>query len=1030
MAQQKSLELGVFRSALATLALIITPVLAVVAMTILVSGVTRAGPIPSYTVFVDPDDETGAIDLEALTYSAAKTQLLALPDGDTIGILFPADPGLGEVEISGTTISFDDTEGVITFDGSSTLLATKFNTEFTGTWGSELTPELVLDTVAKSDISTTNLLTLLPVAAPSGLPDLTLSNASLSVATTPVPAISVFADATFLGVSTSVLYSTADRDNDSNTPSEFLFGLDAASFAFSAFGVPLPEPFNSTGIPVSLTVANAEQTLSSSDLTAPELTFFSSFYGTPQFDFDVSPGLTLAGEVPLSALPNAIIKGLGLTPSDTVLLEGNVNVDTGPPVELVALSLTASMPSAVSLPGLPDWITAPGGLSLELGYENSSGASEISLAIGGDFNADLNSDSLNFHLGLQLVLGEETEVEITGSTLDPWVQPFDISWLTLNETSLTVTNEGASLESSFIIGSKTFGLSLDVSGSSGSLEAAVTASIDSLSTNDLIALLSAAGIDTGSLNIPKVTLTDLRVEISASSSSLGFAAAADATILGDPANLLFSFSSGTDGPQLIMGIRLTNLGLDELVPLLNGTSVGDFTMPSIALVATAGAGGEFESTDLTPLVADFYEQAFGTPDFTLDLTAGLNLISGVPVPDGPIADAIDALGLPDDEPLLITGAISIPALGASEFSLQLSAALPTFVDPEAVLQSVQLSLEIELGAGGVSVGVEGDLTVKVEEDGEPDTLLDFTVAGSFTGPPFAISISGALANDEPWVAPLGLDWLTIRQLELILELQLTPPGIGVFFNGEFDIGSVNIGVAIGLEFSPPSPVPTNFVLQATSTTGIGTNDLLDFAETLAGLDPNTIPRGIIPQIALRPISDTQPLEISFALRPNPLGIEPGFRLAGSLYADVTPFNGQKDLEQLAIVDISIGLDGVHIFGKIPQDFTLLGFTLSDPSIEIDFTVSPFAASFVFEGTLTTPWGTREIRLALTTDGLGADIQQILDDITAAIDEWGVAIDQAGEDALAALEALLDPPPPWLIELAAIVELVRAAVPAR
>ena len=937
---------------------------AAVALTFVATNLTTAGGIPSYTVVVDPDDETDAIDLATMTYGDAKLQLQAIPDASTIKLLFPADPGLGEIEMSATTISFDDTAGVITFDGSSTSVATKFNTEFTGTWGAEATPELVLSSVAKSDISTTDLLSFISVAAPSGLPELTLSNASLSVAASPVPAISVFADATFLGVSTSVLYSTADRDDDSGTPAEFLFGIDASSFALSAFGVSLPEPLNSAGLPVSMTVANAAQTLSSAELTAPELAFFTSFYGPAPFDVSLDTGLNFAAIVSLSALPDPIIKGLGLTSGETVLLEGSINIIE---TELVALSLTATMPIA-NLPGLPAWITGKSGLSLELGYDNTSGESEISLAVAGDFKAALNTQSLNFHLGLQLVSGSGgSEVEITGST-SSWDQPFGISWLTLNETSLTVGTGGALLESNFEIGSKTFDLSIEVTGSSGSLEATITASIDSLSTIDLLALLDAAGIDTGSLDIPKVTFNNLTVEISAGGGSAGFAAAAQVKdILGSPADLLFSVSttsiagspagSGSvagSSVQLIMGIRFTDLGMDELVPALVGTSVGDFTMPSVALVATAGAGGTFESDDLTPLVASFYEQAFGTPDFTLDLTAGLSLISSIP-PTGAIEDAIEALGLPD-EPLLITGAIGIPALGASEFSLSLSAALPTFVaDPDAVLQSVQLSIEIELGASGVSVGIEGDLTVKIEESGQPDTLLDFSVAGSFSGPPFAITISGALANDQPWVAPLGLEWLTINDLGLALELQLTPPAIGVFFNGDFDIGSVNIGLALGIEFTPPSPVPTNLVLQATSTTGISTNDLLDFAESLAGLEPNTIPRDIIPQIALRPISEEQPLLISYALAPNPLGIAPGFRLAGSLWADVTPFDSQKNLEQLAIVDISIGLNGVHIFGKIPQDLTLFGVTLSDPTIEIDFTVSPFEASFVFTGTLEFAW---------------------------------------------------------------------------
>ena len=511
-----------------SLILIMAVVLAVVALTFVASDETTAVTPPKYTVLVDPDDETGAIDLAAITsYATAKSQLQAIGDGGTIKLLFPADPGLGEVEMAaGTTISFDDGEEEITFDGSSTLVATTFNTEFTANWDGTSTPELVLDSDAKADITTTDLLTLLPVA-PSGLPELTLSNASLSVATSPDPAISVFADAMFFGVSTSVLYSNADRGSGT----EFLFGIDASSFALSDFGVSLP--LSGGGFPVSMTFSNAEQSLADTDLTPPEFTFFNTFYGPAPFKVSVDTGLNFATQIPFSTLPDAIETALGLTPTDTVLLEGSVEVNSS--FELVALSLTAAVP-VPSLPGLPafTWIQSTSDLLLELGYDNTSGASEISLAVGGDFKAKLSGDSVNFHLGLQLVFGDENSVEITGSTLEPWVAPLGISWLTLNETSLTVGTGGASLESEFVIGSKTFQLAVDVTGVTSSPVVTVTASVDELSTNDIEALLTAAGIPLGTLfaELPKVTLNNLTVEISVGGGSAGFAAAIKGAELG------------------------------------------------------------------------------------------------------------------------------------------------------------------------------------------------------------------------------------------------------------------------------------------------------------------------------------------------------------------------------------------------------------------------------------------------------------------------------------------------------------------
>ena len=1022
-----------------SLILIMAVVLAAVALTFVASDETTAVTPPKYTVFVDPDDETGAIDLETLTYGAAKTQLQLIPNGSTIKLLFPADPGLGEVEMAaGTTISFDDPGEIIQFDGNSTLVATKFNTEFTATWDGASTPELALQTDAKSDIDTADLLTLLPVAAPSGLPELTLSNASLSVATSPVGSVSALADATFFGVSTSVLYSTADRDDNPATDPEFLFGIDASSFAVSAFGVSLPEPFNSEGFPVSMTFANAQQTLSDTDLTAPEFTFFDTFYGPAPFEINVDTGLNFATQIPFSTLPNPIVKGLSLNPSETVLLEGSVEVNTS--FELVALSLTATVPVA-SLPDLTgfNWIQSTSDLRLELGYDNTSGASEISLAVGGDFKAKLSGESVNFHLGLQLVFGDESSAEVTGSTLAPWVAPLGISWLTLNETSLTVGTGGASLESEFVIGSKTFQLAVDVTGLTSSPAVTVTASVDELSTNDIEALLTAAGIPLGTLlaDLPKVTLNNLTVEISVGGGSAGFAAAAEIKdILGSPANILFSVSTEStagstagSGVQLIMGIRFTDMVLGDLVPVkaFQNSAVGAVNLPSVALVLAAGGSGTFDSGDLTPLVADFYEQAFGEEDYTLDLVAGLNLISSVALtPGSPVADAMDAIGLTDD-PILIQGAIGIPAFGAPQFSLSLSALLPEVeLGPSAPpwLQSVQLSLEIELSLSPLelSVGIEGAMGVLLKNHDNSDAKVIFTVKGSFSGPPFAITLETELAVGGSAWQPI--DWLTVRELGLVLELQLTPPAVGVGIKGNIDIGSVNLGAKIFLQFTPPNPVPTNLAFEVTSTTGISSNDLLAVASDLAG---TTLPNGL-PQIALRPISESQPFVISFALLPNPFGIPPGLRMAGALFADVDPFDGQKNLVNLVKVDITIGLAGIHIFGKIPGTFELLGFAISNPAIDIDFTVSPLSASFVFSGKITTPWGTEQIRLELTTSGFLQGVQQILDDIEAAITEWGNAIAQSAEDALAALEALLDPPPQWLLELAGIVNQVGEAFP--
>ena len=140
--QRSSLELGSLRSVSVAIAVIMAAVLVAVALTFVGSSGTIAES--SLTVILDPDDETDAIDLtDSLTYNDAKSQLEAIDSGSTIKLLFPADPGLGQLGMSGTKISFDDDTSVITFNGSSTLMTAKFNTSFTATWGGNPTPELV-----------------------------------------------------------------------------------------------------------------------------------------------------------------------------------------------------------------------------------------------------------------------------------------------------------------------------------------------------------------------------------------------------------------------------------------------------------------------------------------------------------------------------------------------------------------------------------------------------------------------------------------------------------------------------------------------------------------------------------------------------------------------------------------------------------------------------------------------------------------------------------------------------------------------
>ena len=81
-----------------------------------------------------------------------------------------------------------------------------------------------------------------------------------------------------------------------------------------------------------------------------------------------------------------------------------------------------------------------------------------------------------------------------------------------------------------------------------------------------------------------------------------------------------------------------------------------------------------------------------------------------------------------------------------------------------------------------------------------------------------------------------------------------------------------------------SGVPTNFVFQAASTSSFAVSDLVAIADQIAGT-ASLIPTEQLPNLEIRPVSDTQPIEFKFAVFDDPItGIGSGLVLSGALYA--------------------------------------------------------------------------------------------------------------------------------------------------
>ena len=775
--------------------------------------------------------------------------------------------------------------------------------------------------------------------------------------------------------------------------------------------------------------------------------------GAPAFVLELSPGVNLAATLPVDVVADALPglrRLLGTAQGEEVLFEGALGLDfdifsrSAPSLDLdrLALRLTAS---GLAPNLLPSWLARDPTRStrFQLLYERPS----LSATLESGVRALLDEEFRSFAVAsaIDLTSGSES-LTLSGSLESGWQAPFGISWLDLDTVGLTLSAGAGgafsgALASSFRLGSKSLAVEIRIETGSGSqVGGEVLASADSLGLADLQALLARTGSPLAFPALPDIAVRDARIAFGADRDGPSFTVMGSTTVpgLNAPADVLLSLLSSESGPRIITGFQLEDFGLGQLVPALDGTLVGDFMLPSLNLVVSgggssgSGSASRLSAGDLSVPAREFFGSVYGTPDFDLALGSGVNLMAALPDLGPALGQALDTLGA--NGGAVLQGGIPtpIPGFGAGGLDINLRAALPPMspVLPNGAsppwFRQGQVAFFIEAGAGGFAAGLDGTIGVIID-----DTDLDFTIAGEFGGPPIAITLSGGMEAPEPWDQPFGIPWLTVNELGLNLSFQPVTQSLGLGFIGDGVIVTKDLALRGDLAISLSTGVPTNFVFDGESQSQFALSDLAEIQQEMRkAAFPNDAPLPLdlskLGDVQIRPVGPDDPIRVKFALRRSP-NVEPGFALAGALWAATA--GGEP--QELAAVDASLGLDGVFLFGQVPQPLGIGRFELTDPTIDIELVPIPPRASFFAAGDIETPWSTRSVRIDLGRD----DAEAVIEQLSQVLDDGRALAADLANDAVAALRGSFrqliasaqSVEPAWLEPLLDAIDEVEAVV---
>ncbi|MEK7315127.1 MAG: hypothetical protein AAB011_03025, partial [Candidatus Eisenbacteria bacterium] len=228
--------------------------------------------------------------------------------------------------------------------------------------------------------------------------------------------------------------------------------------------------------------------------------------------------------------------------------------------------------------------------------------------------------------------------------------------------------------------------------------------------------------------------------------------------------------------------------------------------------------------------------------------------------------------------------------------LSLRANLPE-INPDADwLVGAHLAISI---TGRPSVGFAGEMTVKAKDD-----LLTFMTEINIAVVPTGVELGllGALETEKPWVAPLGVKWLTLNDLRL--KTAINPIAVKFGFLGRFKIGEKDIEVIAMLPINYYTGVPTGLGLQGASDEGVALSDIADLQNAMAraaGRSQPKLPIDELPNIAVKD------LDFRFSTLNDPdLDLKIGTTFGGQLWIEMEP----NEMQNFAGILFDVGLDGI------------------------------------------------------------------------------------------------------------------------
>ncbi len=776
---------------------------------------------------------------------------------------------------------------------------------------------------------------------PDGLLD--LRQITLEIQTGPKPRLTVSASTTLLNnLPTRLLFTTVEVGGQ--TRPVLSFGLD--DFSLGLLSPQLAStPAGNYKFPSSVfTVSSIPLSFPSSELSPEAAAFFQKIHGRPDFTFKAGAGLSFGATLPVSFLPSPAVAALGMNASDRLAFEGTIGITFGmlsgkAAVNVDRLDLLVALPNAKALlfpPTLPADPTVQ--RTLALSYRNLPGP-ENALAIRVTDRVAVNLDNARRTFVLTTALSSSGELAFEGRLDGNWVKPFGVEWLTLNEVVLSLQTDGTqsqgSLRSSFPLGTKTIGLGIELTGNTGDLAVKLTGSVDQLSIDDVIELVQRQinrPLFPGTPPADFATLDNVTMTIRLGRTK-GFSIGATSTLAGRQAELLWSFETEAgQEPNIVLGMQPRDWSLSGAFPSLSNPLVDGLKLPTPTLVF-ARSNHRKEPHEVQEEEKQFYSRSYGTPDFAFNLPSGLNLVGSIPLgslpADSPLRDLMNVLGMQGDNLRLegslgnaldlVTGGGGGGAAGALK-DLSLRVGLPPMRPKESPewFRSGQLALQV---TGAPSVGVVGEVTVKVEDD-----ILTFFIESGISFPGPTLQLVGGLKSGGSWNAPFGVEWLTLHELIVLLGVDATG-SVKLGFSGDMIVGEKDIQVAALIAVSPVG-VPTNLILEASSTEGLAMSDIVALQARMAAVTNPSAPRipiDQLPEMALRNFA------LKFAPRPEPsLGVERGLALSGDFFMQ-TQQNGA--LQHIGGLSMKVGEGEISASGSLISS-SVGPVTWQDPRVDL------------------------------------------------------------------------------------------------